>query len=270
MYGRSFGLATGAAGWLPKPSGAKFSNGDARRLELCSVYGCALARTRLLVPSEVMFDGKPNDSEERVRFHLLQAGYPPFIDNPVEWMTKNCDDPMLSMDMVEAIIGFHGEPVPRAVRGAAEPDSREGLVAKHGEAWFGLPQANASEMQLLTPWGPADLAQEREVIEEISKKSVSELTEEDISKLGAARKKIAQGSITRKWFELQEALSDPEADQMFFDAKKKAVAGSQSAGAKTRREAANPSAGSPERNRRACGYNGTAVIRQSGEDGAGS
>ena len=60
-----------------------------------------------------MVDGQPNVSEERVRFHLLQAGYSPFVDNPVEWMAKNCGDPMLTMDMVEAIIGYQGEPTPR-------------------------------------------------------------------------------------------------------------------------------------------------------------
>lgn len=57
---------------------------------------------------QVMVDGGPNESEEQVRFHLLQAGYPPSIDNPVEWMSENCADPMLSMDMVEAIIGSTG------------------------------------------------------------------------------------------------------------------------------------------------------------------
>ena len=127
-YGRSFGLASGAAGWLPKPSGAKFSSEDGRRLELCSRYGCALARTRLLVPCEVMIDGKPNASEERVRFHLLRAGYPRYVDHPVEWMAEHCDDPMLTMDMVDAIIGFHLEP------GPAEPVTRESRIAKYGEA----------------------------------------------------------------------------------------------------------------------------------------
>ena len=94
-------------------------------------------------------------------------------------MAEHYDDPMLSMDMVGVIIAFHRESEPRAVRGAAEPVPRESLIAKHGDAWFGLPQTNANEMQLLTPWGPADLVQKREVIEELSKKNVSELSEED-------------------------------------------------------------------------------------------
>ena len=144
-----------------------------------------------------MTDGKPNESEERVRFHLLQASYPPFVDNPVEWMAEHCDDPTLSMDMVDAIIGFHRVPEPRAVRGAVEPVTRESLIAKHGEAWFGLPQANASKTQLPTPWGPADLVQERKVIDELSKKSVSELSAEDIARVqleGRFCKAILQGS----------------------------------------------------------------------------
>ena len=65
------------------------------------------------------------------------------------------------------------ELTPRVGREASAPDTREVLVARHGEAWFGFPQANASEMRLLTPWGPVDLTQEKACVEEMSLKSVA-------------------------------------------------------------------------------------------------